>query len=828
MGNKQTLTEASSIINGNEDDSDENASGTSSVELHRANDRNSDIGRASRRNSDIGRANRRNSDVGRASRRNSDVSLSMSVDSSSNVVEEFLNNHGTSSALFVPRSDSFSSLVALNEDDTSEIIIDENENEHNINEKSGVGILKSSSFCSRTKNDKNYDRPIMSGIPKYTAMPSTRRGKNPHLLSLTWAREWPEVLVRCQHNPEEAFQYNSRFGRTPLHLSMFSRDGCRPRVLIALLKANKHASVVRDKIGFTPLHYACQFGAGESLIVLLAATAVSVDLDLTFPTRDFCNDSKGKSYEDDQVDLNNYIGCDCYFDCKCPTCPITTYNRLNPVHMLGIEDNDKESLLEQPYSIPSPLYLACKRGASIDILRLLINQSRKYSKLLFKRLRSKRKPFSEKDLAHSPCVNTANLKLRSYWIAPFTGGEPWFFFRECDNYENIPSSDSTSIASSSSASIHSNNPEFEWSRSTLSNHLHTNNQNIDNFNRGTLIHDRNQRAERRENPPNNTRRRAVFFESDDNREYEDNRNYLYRRPTTYNRTSGVSKSAELIKSNTIFSPLEALWESYESEMEQTLGYILNALRKKNIHNLNYNDAKINFYKNHGAFWEKVLLLLRSGQMNTKESLSISVTSFTKFPLLNSRLRSEFHYDTEEHNFLDGAFDDFCLDHMFEDTKVQDNSRVKPSYSETVNNNIRIRNDNESRKNTLSVLHVIASLKTPMPGLLTCALFLHPKDLTQRDECGMLPLHHAILSYNPSSCHSRGKKRGSDNFEFENTERDIYYNENEAQEGNQYICEKDRPFFLRRCEIISVLVHSCVPSASYLSPDGDLPINMVSL
>eukprot|EP00594_Rhizosolenia_setigera_P015288 CAMPEP_0178974824 /NCGR_PEP_ID=MMETSP0789-20121207/22728_1 /TAXON_ID=3005 /ORGANISM="Rhizosolenia setigera, Strain CCMP 1694" /LENGTH=270 /DNA_ID=CAMNT_0020663315 /DNA_START=150 /DNA_END=959 /DNA_ORIENTATION=+ len=214
--------------------------------------------------------------------------------------------------------------------------------------------------------------------------------------------------------------------------------------------------------------------------------------------------------------------------------------------------------------------------------------------------------------------------------------------------------------------------------------------------------------------------------------------------------------------------------------------------------------------------------------NTKESLSISVTSFTKFPLLNSRLRSEFHYDTDEHNFLDGAFDDFCLDHMFEDTKVQDNSGVKPSYSETVNNNnnIRIRNDNESRKNTLSVLHAIASLKTPMPGLLTCALFLHPKDLTQRDECGMLPLHHAILSYNPSSCHSRGKKRGSDNFEFENTERDIYYNENEAQEGNQYICEKDRPFFLRRCEIISVLVHSCVPSASYLSPDGDLPINMI--
>jgi len=47
-----------------------------------------------------------------------------------------------------------------------------------------------------------------------------------------------------------------------------------------------------------------------------------------------------------------------------------------------------------------------------------------------------------------------------------------------------------------------------------------------------------------------------------------------------------------------------------------------------------------------------------------------------------------------------------------------------------------------------VVHCVSSAKVPLPSLLHVALMVYPEQALQRDEYGMLPLHHALTAHHP--------------------------------------------------------------------------------
>jgi hypothetical protein len=58
------------------------------------------------------------------------------------------------------------------------------------------------------------------------------------------------------------------------------------------------------------------------------------------------------------------------------------------------------------------------------------------------------------------------------------------------------------------------------------------------------------------------------------------------------------------------------------------------------------------------------------------------------------------------------------------------------------------NDDDTAKNDWGVLHAISCAKVPIPSLLQVALAVFPEQTLQRDEHGMLPLHHVLLAKHP--------------------------------------------------------------------------------
>eukprot|EP00978_Attheya_sp_CCMP212_P006050 scaffold13625_cov48-Attheya_sp.AAC.1 len=81
------------------------------------------------------------------------------------------------------------------------------------------------------------------------------------LLRQVWERDWPKVTKTLSMGPKEAYFMTNDTHRTALHLAMFNH-GCPTRVMTMLLNANPHAAILRDKLEFTPLHYAAHFGIG--------------------------------------------------------------------------------------------------------------------------------------------------------------------------------------------------------------------------------------------------------------------------------------------------------------------------------------------------------------------------------------------------------------------------------------------------------------------------------------------------------------------------------------------------------------------------------------
>ena len=156
------------------------------------------------------------------------------------------------------------------------------------------------------------------------------------MLTFAWERRWDELVARCHSKPEEAFTKTEHSGRTALHLATFN-EGCPSHIATALLRANRHAILVEDYHCYTPLHNLGFFEGGDKVMSLFCDTAIMVEQELqgrgTLPT------------------------------------PSRT----------------------------SPLYLAAKRDAPTETLRILLQT----------RTRS--------------CSLTSN-----HWMAPITGGEPYW------------------------------------------------------------------------------------------------------------------------------------------------------------------------------------------------------------------------------------------------------------------------------------------------------------------------------------------------------------------------------------------------------------------
>ncbi len=206
---------------------------------------------------------------------------------------------------------------------------------------------------------------IMIQVPKYQVR-SCRNNRwssfRSNLLNLAWSREWQGVLICCQKFPQEAFVVNESRGRSALHLALFSRT-CPVPVLEALLGANPHTVLLRDKHGYTPLHYACHFGHSIETIRLLCDEIIHI----TTP-------DKKEHAEATSFTQNN---------------PIIPYDPTITAAAVDDDYDDKKS------QFPSPLLLACNKGASTEIMKILIDTS---------------------EACHGALQ----------WVAPLTGAEPWY------------------------------------------------------------------------------------------------------------------------------------------------------------------------------------------------------------------------------------------------------------------------------------------------------------------------------------------------------------------------------------------------------------------
>lgn len=117
-------------------------------------------------------------------------------------------------------------------------------------------------------------------------------------------------------------------------------------------------------MGYTPLHYAVQFGAGVELLLLLLGAIGEVEMALL---RRGEGVMMGQDEDEEETDSNARV---------CAR------------------------------NVPSPLYLACKRNAPLDVIQLLLEQS----------------------LQHVDNLQQCGIRIPSSWIAPTTGVESWMWY----------------------------------------------------------------------------------------------------------------------------------------------------------------------------------------------------------------------------------------------------------------------------------------------------------------------------------------------------------------------------------------------------------------
>jgi hypothetical protein len=255
-------------------------------------------------------------------------------------------------------------------------------------------------------------------IPTYTIVSRD----NCALLRLAWEQEWQKVAIRCVTHPQETFCQTENSLRTPLHLATLNNVPCPIEVAQALLQTNRHMVLVQDKDRYTPLHNICFFRPSSSSSTLRRRRNGSV--------------SHGSSRQAGTKSSSSAI--------IYPTASIF-YSHCR--QMVGeIEDNeliplfcDTAIMVEQELQghgiIPesmgiSPLFLAAKRAAPLSTLQVL--------------LQTRRQGTSQSSSSLSSLSN-ANCSLQHYperprrrarWIAPSTGGEPYWCATTLDEYSS--------------------------------------------------------------------------------------------------------------------------------------------------------------------------------------------------------------------------------------------------------------------------------------------------------------------------------------------------------------------------------------------------------
>ena len=236
-------------------------------------------------------------------------------------------------------------------------------------------------------------------IPSYTKF---SRADHCPLLKHAWAQDWEQVLKICSNQPWRSLHMTKYSGRTALHLATFDRR-CPLAVASALLKANRHMIAVRDSNNYTPLHIVAFFSAA-TVIGQGAPMGASSNNAWTSTENAIAANQMGRNVQDSSGNTERAQST----VVSLPTAINIVNAEIEATNVVSLfcdtaimveqelgraRGKDREKQEELPlFEGTSPLYLAAKKGAPLSILKPLLE-----------------------------------TRSRTYWIAPSTGGEPYWY-----------------------------------------------------------------------------------------------------------------------------------------------------------------------------------------------------------------------------------------------------------------------------------------------------------------------------------------------------------------------------------------------------------------
>ena len=177
----------------------------------------------------------------------------------------------------------------------------------------------------------------------------------------------------CKSNPDETCVCDND-KRTALHLIFYSRGLNEEKIsaIQSILHSNPHATLLRDKLGNTPLHIASYHPNNYDLISLICNAAIQIEGLLT------CNDTH----------TERNLCCKCFY---CGICyylgkskdkdgySCTFYNN-NEIHNTKI--SARHDIREYRYSydtiaeLRSPFFLSCENHTTpLEVIEVLLNMS---------------------------------------------------------------------------------------------------------------------------------------------------------------------------------------------------------------------------------------------------------------------------------------------------------------------------------------------------------------------------------------------------------------------------------------------------------------------
>ena len=221
------------------------------------------------------------------------------------------------------------------------------------------------------------------------------------LLRLAWEQRWQQVANRCVSHPQEALCLSEHSRRTALHLALLSNSVFPVECAKALLKANRHLVLVQDKENYTPLHIACFFARRQSMASSTVEEGSTLRRRRSAPNfySTWCRRIVGEPQ-----DCNDMISLFC------------------DTAIMVEQEQQQRGTIPQLTGI-SPLFLASKRDAPLSILQILLQTRHEPSVPSLSRF------------ANS-CNIENQTRRRAEWIAPSTGGEPYWDSTTLDEYSS--------------------------------------------------------------------------------------------------------------------------------------------------------------------------------------------------------------------------------------------------------------------------------------------------------------------------------------------------------------------------------------------------------